>query len=551
MSFQFFKQSDNKENVIITLRNLVSLLDIRVSKESIYRTRLHKDYPSLSAIEDCLQEWNVQTLGIRIDKAQLSTIPIPAIVHMAEGGETYFAVLKKVDNEFIEYVHPVYGLVTSNLHDFESNWSGFALLVEKNEKSGENGYFLKKKRELIQKLQIVGIYSTLTLLISLIILYGAMQKFDFFSLWVSLFIIYSVGIVLCIFLFAKKQGTGNPLIGKLCDWGNLSRNIGCSNVLNSKASNLFGIINLIDIGLVYFTGKLLAIVLFLFTDGLAFLYFSLWSICIPTLPFTIFSLYYQFFILKRICPLCIGVLFSIWLEFTLLSSSSVLLLTPLRFNWESVILQLVSFSIPILFLLIVKNMFVSKKEMIHLESDLLNFKRSPRVMEAALREGKNSMIDLAAGREIILGNVNGKISIIAVLNPYCESCKKAFSDLRKLVNEFDCIKVIIRLNVSNPALSYFATLVISSYLSGGSLRVIKTLDDWFELNHKNLREWNVVDIHEIDSNKEQINEILFRWQSWEIQFGLTLIPIFFIDGYQISNHLSLNDFKPYFKAKIT
>lgn len=95
----------------------------------------------------------------------------------------------------------------------------------------------------------------------------------------------------------------------------MTKAFSCDAVLNSKASKLFGIIKMSDIGIVYFMGGL---VLLLFSfygmtevqktlDMTSFL-----SVC--SFPYIIFSLSYQRLKVKKWCPLCLGVLTVLLLE---------------------------------------------------------------------------------------------------------------------------------------------------------------------------------------------------------------------------------------------
>ncbi len=105
---------------------------------------------------------------------------------------------------------------------------------------------------------------------------------------------------------------GHPLFDRICPkW----EKINCQAVMESPASKLLGLIPLADIGGVYFSG---GIILICFSVNNHYFFHQIYFLAILnllTLPYTIFSVMYQAFVVRYWCFLCLIVQLIFWLEF--------------------------------------------------------------------------------------------------------------------------------------------------------------------------------------------------------------------------------------------
>ena len=177
------------------------------------------------------------------------------------------------------------------------------MLVLATEKSGEENYESKRRFEVFNSVSIFSVWALLTTLILLPLPH---------LIW-PLAIIYGLKIVggtLSLYLLRKQFGGKNSAVDAFCKMGGKSD---CDAVIFSPASKVFGFIHLSEIGALYFTGGVLSIVLgVLSTYSLPSLLFVLSA---SALPFTPFAIYYQGWVIKRWCPLCLAVIGVLWLEF--------------------------------------------------------------------------------------------------------------------------------------------------------------------------------------------------------------------------------------------
>src|SRR6185503_5135850 len=76
-------------SISTTMYNWLKELKVPVSKTYLNQQLLsHPDYPSLLSITDTLNELNIESTAIQIEKEHLTELPIPFIAHLnGNGGE--------------------------------------------------------------------------------------------------------------------------------------------------------------------------------------------------------------------------------------------------------------------------------------------------------------------------------------------------------------------------------------------------------------------------------------------------------------------------------
>lgn len=103
----------------------------------------------------------------------------------------------------------------------------------------------------------------------------------------------------------------NEITERLCA---VSNQTDYNAVLNSKGSKLFGWFSWADAGIIYFSSLSLALLVSLFTGGgNSINTFTVLAVC--SLPFTLFSVLYQWRVVKKWCTLCLLTVTTLWLQF--------------------------------------------------------------------------------------------------------------------------------------------------------------------------------------------------------------------------------------------
>lgn len=206
-----YLQKSNAENGLCVLRNLLSVLNISVSSSSLSNVKNDPSYPSLDALSNALFNWNISNLAVHLAAHQLHEIPYPAIAHLQKN-RGHFVVLQKLDGHQIHFIDSEIGFVVSDIGDFEKAWSGAALLVEANEKSGEEGYAHKRKQEIFEGISLYGSIILLTALWA--VPFTFLSRPEIFT-----YVLNGMGCILSLLLIQKQFGMTNAVIDSFCQRG--------------------------------------------------------------------------------------------------------------------------------------------------------------------------------------------------------------------------------------------------------------------------------------------------------------------------------------------
>jgi uncharacterized membrane protein/thiol-disulfide isomerase/thioredoxin len=525
------KQSLPNQNTYAVVANLVMQLGLKISAQGLKEIMGHKEYPNLFAISDTLSNWYVENMAVNLSAYQLKEIPYPAIAHLYKNSG-HFVVLQKLDGELLQYIDPEIGLVKESLENFEKKWTGVVLLIQASEKSGEENYPQKKRQEIFQKVSLftVGVLAILLALLPLAIIPLS---------HLSIYILKIIGGVLCFLLLKKQFGSSNATVDALCKMGSKSD---CDSVINSPASKIFGV-HLSEIGFWYFIGGLLSIVIgTLATDSSLLGPLSIFSAVV--LLFSLFAVYYQGWVIKEWCPLCLAVMGVFWVEFI----THFIIGNPFAMTGESLSIAFFGFSLPLIFWLSVRQQFLESLKLPKVERNLNRFLKSERVFQKLLEdqpeiEMENFFNELQAG----VGEA--PITITIVSNPVCGPCAYAHSVVEGLLEQFEGkIKVVFRFainpsdtkSVSYEMLSHLMALL----LSASNEKPFEALSGWYLKNGKNnVKKWKEENPISTNYNQDAITKLINEHTNWCAKAGINATPTILINGKKLPEEFSVVDLK--------
>jgi hypothetical protein len=230
---------------------------------------------------------------------------------------------------------------------------------------------------------------------------------------------------------------------------------------------------------VYFSGVLFSWVLFAFlakpnANSLAFL-------SLAAIPFTIYSVIYQRFVVKKWCPLCLATLVVLWIQ-----AISVILFdfeNAFAIDWGSTFAVIFGFYlISMIWILLVPKLKLEQdyKKLLITHN---RFKNNYNIFNALIsRQAKvNTLIKNTS--EIILG-AKGKdalLKIVLITNPLCGHCKSAHHSIEQLLRKNDHqLQVSLRFNVnidSGSVDAIIASMLLNIYHTKGEAVVTKALNE--------------------------------------------------------------------------
>lgn len=285
----------------------------------------HPDFPSIWALTDTLKSLGIVLKVIETNWEELENIfntPFLAHIHTDYG---HFVLVKRINSKCLTYIDDTSGkTITENKDVFVKKWNGRIAYI------AENSNYKQCKNDTLNK---IGIIVGLIILSAVLIYIGWYRNVSFY--FGATFILKLIGFSISATLVLHKLGSENFLSRKAC---HLNQHIDCKAVLKSRASKI-GNIHMSDIGIIYFSSGLCLLLGGLLWGNWVTVsnWLGIMSIC--SLPYIVFSISYQKWVLKKWCTLCIGIM-CILLAENILFIGYGFHITALLFNQVIIILSI-------------------------------------------------------------------------------------------------------------------------------------------------------------------------------------------------------------------
>lgn len=495
-------------------------LKIPVS-ESYVRLRLesHPDYPSLLAIKDTLEELNIPSNAYETDKTHLQQTRKPFLVHLnvGEGQLLYFNSVEEAENK---------------VKDFDKFWNGIVMLADKSEKAGNpdhDSYYQKENQETI------FMYITAFLFLGL---------FIFISLWhyslpvLLLFVSNIIGLYFSWLIAQKELGLGSSISDKICSLASHSR---CEAVLFSKGAKLTKWLSWGDIGITWFVVSLLFLGLSQLTSrSLLFTLDFYYLLSLTALFFPLYSLYYQWKVVKHWCVLCIGVLLVLALNaFISIGFSSV---TPVTGN---LFFSAASFMILTALIFcgwqIIKQLAQKSTQSLVNKINFTRLKRNPDVLNGILAKRQINPINLPNQDDAIsFGRPDAPVQIVMACNPYCRPCAVAHQAIEELYEKYpNKIATTIRFALHSLDESNYKTKAAISILKSvieNKSETHQIMKDWYSsMNYENF-------IQKYTPKGAEVTSILEQYKNWSFEANIAGTPTLFVNGKKLPELFNWKEF---------
>lgn len=504
-----------KEQIYENLRKLLIQNNIRVNQDELNLQLLsHPSYPSMHSLTGVLDHFRINNLALRlpVNKETVKQLPPYFMANILEdGGEFLVLTEKKRDRIQLSYENEKVVLVSEEA--FLKIWNGVILAIEKDEHVKETKTSLFTQT--IQKL-----FYFLGFLFLGYFLYSCSSYFS-----QAHFLLSMVGLLLSGAIVQHELGLQSAAANKLC---NRSENTSCDDVLNSKGATLFGSIKLSDLSIVAFTTYTLNWIL-LFLSGTA--NFSVLSLLtLFAIPFTIYSVYYQYQVVKKWCPLCLAIVAVLLLQASaLLSLDS--FTSILAIDTVSIALFLGSFIVASSAWHFIKPLLVKARTLENLEVEHYRFKRNYSLFDILHRHYDSIPAPASIPGEMVFGNENAAIEILMVTHPFCHYCKQAHEDIEQILKGAKGkVKVTLRFNVSGGGKEdtgfQIASRILHLYDTQGKTVALHALDQVFGKNADG-NKWLQSQQGKRDTSYDHILE---KQGSWCRTHGINFTPAVYLNN---------------------
>jgi len=486
----------------------------------------HPDYPSLLSITETLEGLGIYYEACEVPRDKFQEIPTPFIIYARENSIGSFHLVSRADK--FQRKHP---------NTFKK-WNGIVLAAEKpaillNEENEKR--LQDEKRTRIQ----ITVTALSVLLLSLLSLSGS------FSVSGLLYMVASLaGISIAILIVQQELGIVSSFAEQLCG---IHKKTDCNAVIHSKASNLPFHLNWSDVGIVYFLSTWLCFVLALVMKQDLVFKSILSCIALMTLPFTIFSLYYQWRVVRKWCMLCLLTLTVLWAQFFLLFPQLSALQPAQSYLYFVGIVASIFFLITSCWTLVLKPLLLQKRTLMDNASSLTRFKRSPDIFFPMLE--RNKLTDDANFKYgLQIGDPDAIIQLQVACAPFCGPCELSHKKIHDLLEKNKRGFGVTIWFAVNPGFvderSRQVVEYIFRHLAAATFNSVqekheyyrRVLHDWFTLK-------DLAQFQRKYSNPSPINvdAILAHHENWITRNNIKFTPTVFVNRYLLPRPYTIED----------
>jgi uncharacterized membrane protein len=472
-------------------------------------------------IKSILYEYNISSIGLKLSLENLQQIEYPVIIQILINHNEEFAVLTDIFDNNYYVITEDKNSISINKDDFEQQWTGNVLIPEVSEESKELNYFRNRIIELADYIK----YPVVAIGCVLIYLWFFLKNPNNTQFHTLLrFFLYFCGIVISVLLLTESISQQNPFIKRICE---LNKKMNCKRVLDSKGSKLFGVIGWSEIGFIFFSGSLLVMNI---NDLFAPILFWL---CALSLPYTIWSVVYQWKIVKQWCILCLSVQLLLWLLFFAFLNEKVYLF-PILLNLSDGVELLISYTIPVFILWFILPLFNESQQFKYLKLSFNRLKLNEVLFQTLLKTQEILNVnDLA--RTLKIGKPSASLTITVVNNPYCGACSKMHERIMKLLNKYPNDLNVEFIFVGESFIGKTIKQLIACYLS--NKKDIQTIySEWFQ--NRDERKLKKYGVNEMDN---KISKIFQAQQKWKENKKIITTPTVYVNGNKLPEEYAIED----------
>ncbi|HAN18621.1 MAG: hypothetical protein A2X13_13665 [Bacteroidetes bacterium GWC2_33_15] len=511
-----------KESLIYILKRILKENRIKVDeKELEFQLLSHPSYPSLHSVTGVLDHFAISNLALEVPKniETLNQLPRFFLAYIKDINNDDLVLVTNKDSK-ICLIYNEKRTETLSTDKFLNAWTGVIVGVEKD-------------NEVVPKTNPLDLtlFTSFLTIVLLIILFFSFKPDLFQSLH---FLLSFAGLAISIVIVKHELGFHSKIADKFCS-GNIDK-INCDDVLKSKAANFFGVFKLSDVGIIYFLSLTVSWLLLSMNKAG---YDSLIVISVLAIPFTFYSIIYQYFVVKKWCLLCLSVVLILWLQATSLFIVDIDI-TSLSFTYNSLLLVAFSFLLTTVFWQFVLPKMKKEKELSILKIEHYKFKRNYSIFNALISRYVQMNTAINGTNEIVFGDMNNLFKITIITNPLCSFCKGAHELVENLLKSGNKnIQITIRFNVNlnrDATDNKIALRLLELYNVSGIEQCLNAMHDIYgKLLPKNwLEKWG-------EAGNPQYIEILRAEKEWCKQNNINFTPEILINGRPLPKEYERND----------
>ncbi len=516
-------------HIVNLLSKVLTIYKVPVSFRTIERVILtHPGYPSMQCISDTLDSWKVKHVVMKLSLEKLRALDVPVIAHLKRGKFVWVTQVTETEVFFWN----ASGTKKVEHHDhFEKNWSGVALAIENVDGAGEPDYKEKRKKEIKENVFKYAFAGACAALLTILLCFS----------WVNdsclpllpkflLLLVNAAGCYIGYTLIRQEKRQPSRLVQKFCKAG---KNIDCHQVTASPYSKLFGIVSWAELGMAYFTTVILWMIIApAGSDWLG----PLWWFLLVPLPFTVWSLFTQAFLIRKWCLFCCAIVLLLWINagilYFFLSFGNVFPVAGLAL----VVLLFLVCTAAVMYVnkTVSRDPYSGQREIVRIK---FNFHTLQGQLSESCFETKT------AG--FVWKNSQASSEISLYVSIACSFCGAAVKELRRLTDIYPdlCYRLLFSYSTDmNEEPKAIIRHFIRLYNTMGKDEFFDMLDAWYAMPQKSLpalqEQFPAMAGHHEDDELEALSR--FRQQADSIHYT----PAIFINGQLLSEEYAYPDLYP-------
>lgn len=491
-----------------------------------YSSRLFAEEPfnrSLYGISILLSRYHIENKCVRfVDKKQITEELVPFLIVL----DSRFEIVTSITESTVTLTEASGKIQSIPFDSFLEKWDGVGLFATPDNRSGEPEYRQHQKED--RKDYLKGLVCKITLLITVILSVSITGAFKSFIWWIIL-IVNSIGLYISYLLLLQQLNIPDKVADKICGF---TKEHKCDKVTSSDASSVFGIFKLSEVGFSFF---IVNIFVQLFAPGATF-WMALAVAC--SLPFTLWSLWYQKFRIHAWCALCLSILGILWTLAIVCFIGNVYAhpMGDIRYG----VLLGGAYILIILLLNSLMSLFARYRESRQWKRKYNSLKMDTKVIDAY--EGKMPDVDVSTENctTLIFGNPEASRNITLFSNPYCGPCAKMHSRINDFPSDTTSISYVMT-SFSEDRL-IINRYIIAAYQQLGADRTWELMTRWFD-GGKSLGEKFFEGLG-LDPNSTFVDEELIRQRNWRESIGRSFAgtPTVLVNGREVVHPYIVEDY---------
>jgi uncharacterized membrane protein len=512
------------------------LINARITKTSLYSDLEESPfYPSILSLSKTFSKYDIPNKSFKVSTGDFDRLSAPFLALLKKDiSNNDFVLVTKISDNSISYIYDKKKTKIVSREKFFRDFKEVVWVAEPGAQSGETDFEKKLQQEKFLRYKKYGLFF-IAISILLIAIF-ANAPHDSLPVFFMILLLKITGCFIGCILLLYELDENNAIIQSICTGGN-DKKKNCGSVLNSNASRIFGI-SLGEICFFYFASTSLILLFPGFSLHLKLFLLAAGNIC--TVPFILFSLYYQLRIVKQWCKLCLATVSVLLIE----------LICFLMFFWQKMHPQPITVSdvcvlaccivLPVISWYALKPVFIKALEYSTYYAAFKRLDNDPDIFNLQLHKQER----IYPGYEnlgLVIGNPKGTIDIVLVSDLFCNPCGRAHVLLHDLVQKNKNMQLRIIFTNENTETNKGGNIVkhlMAIADTGGD--IIHALGDWY-LNRDPAEIVTKYPVQEADTERQAVPST--EMHAWYIAADIKFTPAIFINGYALPGNHSPEDLK--------